>query len=1056
GNTMCTLTAFKGEGTLGNDCDDTNASVNPGTAEKCDGVDNDCDKNTDEGCACVDSDKDGYDTCATGELGDDGKAEDCNDKAWDRSPGAVEICDGVDNDCDSQVDESGVCCADNDSDGYDGCGVGSEGDDGKVIDCDDASWFKNPGAPETCDNFDNNCNGEIDEKCDSDGDDYCNSAIRFYNYPVSVCPKSNLANDAFGNDCSDSNIGINPGVAEKCNGVDDDCDSQTDEGCTCTNGQTQTCGVNTGACQAGTQTCTNGSWGTCSGEIAPAVEKCADSIDNDCDGQTDENCSTCIDNDKDGFDNCAIGTAGDDGKVIDCNDNQEWSNPSGTETCDSVDNNCSGVADEGCDDDRDGYCDRTMKLYGNNSMCPSTVFTGNDMNGNDCNDTSLSINPGKAEVCGNGIDENCNGAGDDVCGETKMTLSIISPEESMLYESAELSFEYLATGGKGPYTYKVESNIDGVIYTGLERTFSGDIISLGKHTFTITAVDADGQVSTVTKELEIKPKPTLYIPVKAPMSGQKFLQGENVYFVSWVPMGVNVTISWLSDKDGIIGTKDFFMSNTLSVGVHNITFTATDLGGAVYTEKLQIEITNEPFLEAWPKLSSVEKGEIIYLSVKFSVNSPRSTYSISSDKDGLLSNSIMVDTSAMSLGQHLLTITGTSDTGESASATVVLEVTEAVCLDVDNDGYGLIESLACDMDGKDCNDDNNNINPGMTEDCDNGIDEDCDGYVDDCAVKVEMLLPATNDMSIERGNLVTFRLRAVGATYVRGYIQNPDAKQLLTFMLYDDGAHDDLLANDGVWANTWTAVGSSADRYYFDISLLRNGQTTYETHDNIRTLFLSESIKCLSTLDSGSIDDKFNILFIPDQFDSAEISTFATKVKTASDYLFSIIPFNANKNKVNIKRIDVVQNLGCDTGANCKAVNIMALAASCPYDEVVVLADSYFRSWAGQYAMVSMTYGNYSSVTVHELGHSFAGLADEYEEAGKNMPASSVTASVNCDTSSTCTKWSGVAGAGCFDGCYYKKGYYRSVSNGVMRSNSSKDFGVVNINRINTLFNDYK
>ena len=290
--------------------------------------------------------------------------------------------------------------------------------------------------------------------------------------------------------------------------MDNNCDGTADEGCSCINGDTQTCGSDVGECQSGIQTCSSGSWGACVGEIAPTAEIC-DGLDNNCDGTADEGCDiaspqivsfniqsrdiidpvtvewivtddsalkqvelwrapdnignpgtwaqintqtvsgvyaegqfidtpsvgswwyglhavdqvgnwavelsplgpiqmACADNDNDGYDNCNIGDTGDDGNPIDCDDNEPWANPGGTETCDTVDNNCNGQTDEGCDGDNDGYCDNAMLIYSNNSMCPSTVFTGDGMSGDDCDDNEANINPGIAEICYNSIDDNCD------------------------------------------------------------------------------------------------------------------------------------------------------------------------------------------------------------------------------------------------------------------------------------------------------------------------------------------------------------------------------------------------------------------------------------------------------------------------------------------------------------------------------------------------------------------------------------------------------------------------------------------------------------------------
>ncbi len=210
------------------DCDDGDAAINPGAAEVCDGVDNDCDPATDEN---ADADGDGQSLC-------DGDCDDGDAAVYD---GAAEACDGVDNDCDGVVpaDE-----ADADGDGVRVC-------DG---DCDDADATTYPGAPELCDNgVDNDCDPATDENVDGDGDGQsacagdCDDAdAATYPGAAELCdgvdndcdgvlPADEVDGDGDGSlacaDCDDADPAVHPGAVEACNFLDDDCNGTVDDGC---------------------------------------------------------------------------------------------------------------------------------------------------------------------------------------------------------------------------------------------------------------------------------------------------------------------------------------------------------------------------------------------------------------------------------------------------------------------------------------------------------------------------------------------------------------------------------------------------------------------------------------------------------------------------------------------------------------------------------------------------------------------------------------------------------------------------------------------------------
>jgi hypothetical protein len=168
----------------GDDCDDSDAQIHPDAIEECDGIDNNCDGEIDEGRTrtfYTDGDGDGFgntdlalDACELPE-GYAETAGDCDDADPAINPGATEICDGIDQDCDS-VPDDGIqilLYTDSDGDGYGddeterlGCGdeegPGVATEDG---DCDDDNTEIHPGATEVCDEVDNNCDDQVDEGC---------------------------------------------------------------------------------------------------------------------------------------------------------------------------------------------------------------------------------------------------------------------------------------------------------------------------------------------------------------------------------------------------------------------------------------------------------------------------------------------------------------------------------------------------------------------------------------------------------------------------------------------------------------------------------------------------------------------------------------------------------------------------------------------------------------------------------------------------------------------------------------------------------------------------
>jgi hypothetical protein len=188
----------------GTDCDDSDIDVYSGATELEDGVDNDCDSAIDEGTNAYDDDGDGYSE-------NDG---DCNDEDPNVRNNITELCNGIDDDCSGQVDEG---YDDTDEDGIADClESDTDGDGYSDTDCNPDDDTVNPGAPEIEDGQDNDCDGVSDEGTnayDDDADGYSENE----------------------GDCDDTNDQVHEGIDEdgdinySRDGVDNDCDGLTDE-----------------------------------------------------------------------------------------------------------------------------------------------------------------------------------------------------------------------------------------------------------------------------------------------------------------------------------------------------------------------------------------------------------------------------------------------------------------------------------------------------------------------------------------------------------------------------------------------------------------------------------------------------------------------------------------------------------------------------------------------------------------------------------------------------------------------------------------------------------
>ena len=298
--------------------------------EECNTKDDDCDGLIDNGISW-DTDGDGFNSM-TSCL----NPSDCDDENPYVNPEYNEICDGVDNNCDTIVDDiAPVDCwtGSNDAilDGTTPCQTG-------VMECAEGTWTSCQDQVldelEHCDGIDNNCNGYIDDEpveLSTIIQRMCGyNAVGICAYGTKYCVEGDIK-------CFDAVMPEN----EICNNIDDDCDGSRDENLY------QPC---ESICGTGMEVCHSGNWENCTAPL-PQVELC-DNIDNDCDGEIDEGC-LCI---KDDVQVCREDIYDADGNLMNCGFGMQVCDEWGIwgmciyqgiepEICDNWDNDCDGTID---------------------------------------------------------------------------------------------------------------------------------------------------------------------------------------------------------------------------------------------------------------------------------------------------------------------------------------------------------------------------------------------------------------------------------------------------------------------------------------------------------------------------------------------------------------------------------------------------------------------------------------------------------------------------------------------------------------------------------------
>jgi hypothetical protein len=361
--------------------------------------------------------------------------------------GAVEVCDGIDNDCNGMVDDHPAQVGDTCQAGLPlPCTAGVYACVAGQLRCSGA----HEAAPETCNNVDDDCDGTIDDG-DPGGGGPCGMAegdcVQGFNH----CVNGALM-------CQ----GATGPTPEVCDNRDNDCDGTIDDG---NPGGGAACGSGMGVCTIGTVLCAGGVL-RCEGASPPAIERC-DMLDNDCDGMTDEDFNLQTDRNNCGMcgrvcslpnaapkcttGNCAINFCLSDHWDLDhnpANGCEYHCTFQGNEICNGMDDDCDGSVDEGVVAPT-GLCSQVGACAGTTATCAGAsgfvchypAAVSQDANGNiipeascdnkdnDCDGDVDETFPTKGNACAdNGVGVcqrtgtlTCNGAG------TAVTCTLTSP-----------------------------------------------------------------------------------------------------------------------------------------------------------------------------------------------------------------------------------------------------------------------------------------------------------------------------------------------------------------------------------------------------------------------------------------------------------------------------------------------------------------------------------------------------------------------------------------------------------------------------------------------------
>src|SRR5581483_10793526 len=263
-------------------------------------------------------------------------------------------------------------------------------------------------------------------------------------------------------------------------------------------------------------------------------------------------------------------------------------------------------------------------------------------------------------------------------------VAISSPTATLFATGKAITFTATAIDtidGDRTSTLTWSSNRDGAIGTG--GSFTRSNLSVGVHTITASATDANGLVGTATLTLEVRDQPAPTVTITAPANNSEVLFGQSAGFTATatdtIDGSIASSITWASDRQGVIGTGASISTTSLALGAHVITASAKNSGNLTGTAQIHMNVASGPQLVILgPADGTVyAQGDSVTLSglaFDFEDGDITSRITWTSSRDGSLGTGGTVTTTSLSRGVHTITMSATDNDHHTATVTMSVEV----------------------------------------------------------------------------------------------------------------------------------------------------------------------------------------------------------------------------------------------------------------------------------------------------------------------------------------------------------------------------------------------